>query len=185
MAGFAAGFIAGGFTYGLLLRWELRAAQVTPAEPEPMPRRWAPLPLTVYNQLVDEIATEIADERIVTQVEPRAFTRIEWTMLTAAQWRALWQSTATTHLAGAGRPFSRAELEQVRDLLIERGVAGWRDQTHRAQGWDLTPAMRRAIVKVTGGASRSPTTRALTPARVQDQAEYMRTGQHARDWELK
>jgi len=88
---------------------------------------------------------------VLVEREPGSYARFSWGTLTPAQWRALVESTAISRLCGSGRPFTRAELEQVRNLLIGRGCAEWRRPGYPEQGWDLRPAMRRAIVIHTGG----------------------------------
>lgn len=47
--------------------------------------------------------------------------------------------------AGAGRPFSRAEFEQLRHECITRSLAVWRNPGSPAQGVILTPAGRAAM----------------------------------------
>ena len=103
-------------------------------------QRWAataPISTVVENPLPPEYA----------QVKPGQFVRLRWGMLPRENWRALWCSTSTGELCGAGRPFSRAELEAVRDLLIARGVANWKNEKSRNQGWAIRKHMLNAIEK--------------------------------------
>lgn len=39
---------------------------------------------------------------------------------------------------GAGRLFTDAEFEELRDALMARGLAKWKNSRHRKQGWILT-----------------------------------------------
>ena len=54
---------------------------------------------------------------------------------------------------GAGGLFSRAEFDQLRDVLIERGLAAWKNPNARAQGVELTAAGRAVMRRL---AERSP-----------------------------
>lgn len=54
---------------------------------------------------------------------------------------------------GAGGLFSRAEFDQLRDVLIERGLAAWKNPNSRAQGVELTAAWRAVMRRL---AERSP-----------------------------
>jgi hypothetical protein len=44
--------------------------------------------------------------------------------------------------SGRAGPFSRSEFRQIRDTLIERGLATWRNPDAKAQGCELTAAGR-------------------------------------------
>lgn len=46
---------------------------------------------------------------------------------------------------GAGAPFSRAEYRQLREELIRRGLASWRNPHAPAQGFELTAAGRAVM----------------------------------------
>ena len=111
--------------------------------------RWAataPISTVVENPLPPEY----------TQVKPGQFVRLRWGMLPRENWRALLEGTAASQLSGAGKPFSRAELEATRDLLMARGVAHWRDPAHPHQGWELSRVMVRAIARYLGFALPHP-----------------------------
>ena len=57
---------------------------------------------------------------------------------------------------GTGGLFSRAEFEKIRDVLIGRGLAAWRNPEAKAQGWELT-ASGRAVMRRLSNRSPSPT----------------------------
>lgn len=90
----------------------------------------------------------------LVRTEPRGYTRLSWRMLSRSQWTALWHSTATAELAGDGKPFSRAELEQVRDMMIRRGVASWKNDLAHSQGWMIRKEMLNAIAGYVGAVVR-------------------------------
>lgn len=100
--------------------------------------------------LVPDVAAPPEPPALV-QVGADRYIRFSWARLDRNQWRALWHTTATAELAGEGRPFSRAEVEEIRDLLIRRGVAAWKNPASRSQGWVISEPMRRAIVAHLGG----------------------------------
>lgn len=50
------------------------------------------------------------------------------------------RSFAEDSWSGRGAPFSRGEFRQIRDALIERGLAVWRNPQAKAQGVELTAA---------------------------------------------
>lgn len=43
-----------------------------------------------------------------------------------------------SHWCGDGKPYSVSEFRALRDDLITRGFARWRNERARAQGWELT-----------------------------------------------
>jgi hypothetical protein len=90
----------------------------------------------------------------LVRTEARTFTRLRWGDLNRTQWRALWVTTATAELAGDGKPFSRSELEQVRDLMVRRGVAYWKNPAAHSQGWTIRPHMLDAIAEHVGAVVR-------------------------------
>ena len=81
---------------------------------------------------------------------PGSYARFRWDMLTPAQWSALLRTTATNALCGEGLPFERGQFEQVRSLLIRLELAAWRDAAHHGKGWELGPALARAIAERLG-----------------------------------
>ena len=63
--------------------------------------------------------------------------------------------------SGAGAPFSRSEFERLRDELIKRGLARWRNANAQAQGAELTLPGRAVLRRFSSEASSlSPTLRA-------------------------
>jgi len=52
---------------------------------------------------------------------------------------------AQTSWVGAGQLFSRSEFDQVRDTMIERGLAAWKNPEAKAQGVTLTAAGRAVM----------------------------------------
>jgi hypothetical protein len=109
-----------------------------------MGRTSAPRRVVDFSNLVYAQQTAPAPVELV-RTEARTFTRLRWRMLTRAQWDALLRTTATNELCGAGKPFERKFFDATRNLLIARRVAFWRNAKTEKGGWDLTPAMRRAI----------------------------------------
>ena len=62
--------------------------------------------------------------------------------------------------SGAGAPFSRSEFERLRDELIKRGLARWRNANAQAQGAELTLPGRAVLRRFASDASSlSPTLR--------------------------
>ena len=61
---------------------------------------------------------------------------------------------AQTSWVGAGQLFSRSEFDQVRDTMIERGLAAWKNPEAKAQGVTLTAAGRAVMRRL---ANLSPT----------------------------
>ena len=106
---------------------------------------YANRPIIQFSQLVRDVAPVLVERRA------GSYARLSWSQLSAAQWRALLTSTSEGELAGEGKPFSVPELRGVRDVLIGRGCAYWRSARSHSQGWELQPAMWRAIVRHTGG----------------------------------
>ena len=41
-------------------------------------------------------------------------------------------------MSGGGRPLSKSEFHQLRDLFFARGLARWRNEQHPTQGIELT-----------------------------------------------
>jgi len=50
-------------------------------------------------------------------------------------------------LAGPGKPLSRSEFEALRDELISRGLAAWKNPNYHNQGATLTAAGRAVCKK--------------------------------------
>ena len=65
------------------------------------------------------------------------------------------RSYALNVWAGPGALYSRAEFEQLRDVLIKRGLARWKGKDPR-NGWELTPA-GRAVMRRLAHRPPSPT----------------------------
>lgn len=61
---------------------------------------------------------------------------------------------AHSHWVGAGKPFSRAEFEAVRDEMLQRNLIRWINPDARAKGVELSPG-GRALVR-TFAASPTP-----------------------------
>jgi len=48
-------------------------------------------------------------------------------------------------MTGKGRPLSRSEFHQLRDLFMERGVVAWKDERHPTLGIEFTSYGKRVI----------------------------------------
>jgi len=66
-------------------------------------------------------------------------------------------------MTGKGRPLSRNEFNDLRDLFVARGVAVWRDENHPQRGIRFTPygmsVMRRLLEKESAAYARMRTQR--------------------------
>ena len=62
--------------------------------------------------------------------------------------------------SGAGAPFSRSEFERLRDEMIRRGLARWRNERAQAQGLEVTAPGRAVLRRFASDASSLPTPRA-------------------------
>ena len=63
--------------------------------------------------------------------------------------------------SGTGAPFSRSEFERLRDEMIRRGLARWRNERAQAQGLEVTAPGRAVLRRFASDASKpTPTLRA-------------------------
>ena len=71
-------------------------------------------------------------------------------------------------MTGSGRPLSRSEFHQLRDVMFDRGLARWRDERYPTQGVELTgmgkSVMRKAAERTTHARIRTPRTPAALPS---------------------
>ena len=71
-------------------------------------------------------------------------------------------------MTGSGRPLSRSEFHQLRDVMFDRGLARWRDERYPTQGVELTgmgkSVMRKAAERTTHARIRAPRTPAALPS---------------------
>ena len=61
-------------------------------------------------------------------------------------------------MTGKGRPLSRNEFNELRDLLVARGAAQWRDEDNPTRGVDLTPYGKAVMRKLITDSATDGTT---------------------------
>lgn len=141
---------AGPFVYGMLLdRVERRVGRDLNGDgvvgaPPPA----APTQVTVYVQ--DKDGQVRSAQHLVFGVGDRIFA--------FARAVTVGRTTGEREWRGDGRLFREEEYDQLRDLLIQRGLAVWKSRSPR-QGWTLTERGRRVFEELAKQAQNA----ALTP----------------------